>query len=117
MHRIALRAPSRLCLGAMKLRLASGRGGALDLATPRVRHEDALGRLRFDAGRFGPLLRAAVLLLLGSQALHHLRYVLAPDHHAGATLAGHADAWHLLASGPGIAVICAVSVAALVVRA
>jgi hypothetical protein len=66
----------------------------------------------------GPFLRAALLLLLGTQALHHLRYLIAPDHHAGATLGEHGHGGlHLAATGPAITLGLALVLAWLVVRA
>ena len=63
-------------------------------------------------------MRAALFLLLGTQALHHLRYLIAPDHDAGATLSGHGHGGvHLAATGPAIAVVLALMLAWLVVRA
>jgi hypothetical protein len=69
-------------------------------------------------GGFTALLHAAAFLLLGSQALHHLRFLVAPDHDAGATLTehGHGGA-HLAATGPAIGIVVALLLAALIVRA
>ncbi len=68
--------------------------------------------------RLGPLLRAATFLLVGTQALHHLRFLVAPDHVAGRPLTeqGHGE-FHLALTGPAIGVLIALLLAWLVVRA
>jgi hypothetical protein len=64
------------------------------------------------------IVEAALLLLLGAQGLHHLRFLIAPAHDSGATLHehGHGVA-HLLATGPAIGLLLALLLALLVVRA
>jgi hypothetical protein len=67
--------------------------------------------------RVRSLLQAAVLLLAGSQGLHHLRYLLAPEHEAGLTLHGHGHGeTHLFATGPAIGLLLALLLAMLVVK-
>jgi hypothetical protein len=61
-------------------------------------------------------LLAAFLVLLGSQVLHHLRYLVAPDREHADTLADHGAIWHLLATGPALGVLATLVVAGLVVR-
>lgn len=97
----------------MRLRLALGQGRALGTHSGVV----TLGRSRVAVRRLGPMLHAALLLLLGSQALHHLRYLVAPDHERGLTLAHHGEATHLILTGPVIAIATALAVAAFVARA
>lgn len=58
-------------------------------------------------------LQAAVLLLLGSQGVHHLRYLVAPQEHNDH---GYGSA-HLLVTGPAIGALLALVLAALIVRA
>ena len=77
----------------------------------------AAGQERARARGAGRLFRVALLLLLASQGLHDLRFLIAPGQDSGATLAGHADLWHLIVTGPGIAIVVALVVATLVVGA
>jgi len=68
--------------------------------------------------RWQPLFQAAVLLLVGSQGLHHLRYLVTPEHEGVAALHQHGDGGaHLVATGPAIGLLFALGLAMLVVRA
>lgn len=64
----------------------------------------------------GSLLRLTALLLLGTLAVHELRYRMAFGAHAGEALRSHGHD-HLVVAGPVVATLCAIALATVVLRA